>query len=91
MAGQAGIKDHVDIGDRVIVGAQAGVHRNIPSDQQVLGAPAIPVREQRRLFQLIARLPDMFRQLRELSTQVALLTAADPSGHAPDLDEPPGA
>ena len=59
-----------------IVGAQAGVHRNIPGGQHVLGSPAIPVREQRRLFQMIARLPEMHRQLRELSAQVARLTAA---------------
>ena len=61
MAGQAGIKDNTQIGDRVIVGAQAGVHRNIPDGQNVLGSPAIPVREQRRLFQMIARLPEMHR------------------------------
>ena len=82
MAGQAGIKDHVDIGDKAVVGAQAGVHRNIPEGQSVLGAPAIPLREQRRLFQMIARLPDMHRQLRELSAQIAALSALDPS--APD-------
>ena len=54
-----------------IVGAQAGVHRNIPAGQQVLGSPAIPVSEQRRIFQMIARLPEMHRQLRELAAQVA--------------------
>ncbi len=51
----------------MIVGAQAGVHRNIPDGQHVLGSPAIPVREQRRIFQMIARLPEMHRQLRELT------------------------
>ena len=76
MAGQAGIKDKTQIGDKVIVGAQAGVHRNIPSGQNVLGAPAIPVREQRRIFQMIARLPEMYRQLRELSAQIARLDPA---------------
>ena len=83
MAGQAGIKDHTEIGDKVIVGAQAGVHRNVPGGQQVLGSPAIPVREQRRIFQMIARLPDLNRQLRELAAQVAVLTAAHPNeaGH----------
>jgi UDP-3-O-[3-hydroxymyristoyl] glucosamine N-acyltransferase len=73
MAGQAGIKDNTQIGSRVIVGAQAGVHRNIPDGQNVLGSPAIPVREQRRIFQMIARLPEMHRQLRELAAQVARL------------------
>jgi UDP-3-O-[3-hydroxymyristoyl] glucosamine N-acyltransferase len=73
MAGQAGIKDNTQIGDRVVVGAQAGVHRNIPDGQNVLGSPAIPVREQRRLFQMIARLPEMHRQLRELISQLGAL------------------
>ena len=76
MAGQAGIKDKTQIGDGVIVGAQAGVHRNIPDGQHVLGSPAIPVREQRRIFQMIARLPEMHRQLRELAAQIDVLTAA---------------
>ena len=73
MAGQAGIKDHTEIGDKSMVGAQAGVHRNIPSGQNVLGSPAIPLREQRRLFQMIARLPEMHRHHRDLTTQVAKL------------------
>jgi UDP-3-O-[3-hydroxymyristoyl] glucosamine N-acyltransferase len=83
MAGQAGIKDKTQIGDGVIVGAQAGVHRNIPSGQHVLGAPAVPVREQRRLFQMIARLPEMYGQLRKLSAQVATLTGS-PADTDPD-------
>ncbi len=85
MAGQAGIKDHTEIGDKVVVGAQAGVHRSIPAGQSVLGSPAIPVREQRRLFQMIARLPEMHRQLRELAAHVAGLgPAAPPQGEAED-------
>jgi UDP-3-O-[3-hydroxymyristoyl] glucosamine N-acyltransferase len=86
MAGQAGIKDNTEIGDRVIIGAQAGVHRNIAANQQVLGSPAIPVREQRRIFQMIARLPEMYKQLRELSSQVASLSAAIPTACDPKDD-----
>jgi UDP-3-O-[3-hydroxymyristoyl] glucosamine N-acyltransferase len=89
MAGQAGIKDHTEIGDKVMVGAQAGVHRNIPAAQNVLGSPAIPVREQRRIFQMIARLPEMHRQLRELTTQMALLTAAHPQGSEAEAEDDP--
>jgi UDP-3-O-[3-hydroxymyristoyl] glucosamine N-acyltransferase len=66
MAGQAGIKDHTTIGHQAVVGAQAGVHNDIADGQQVLGSPAIPVREQRRLFAMIARLPEMQRTLRGL-------------------------
>ena len=93
MAGQAGIKDHTEIGDKVMIGAQAGVHRNVPSGQNLLGSPAIPIREQRRIFQMIARLPEMHRQLRELATQIAILTAAGPhpidGGQVAD-DDPTG-
>jgi UDP-3-O-[3-hydroxymyristoyl] glucosamine N-acyltransferase len=90
MAGQAGIKDKTEIGDRVMIGAQAGVHRNIAEGQQVLGSPAIPVREQRRIFQMIARLPEMHKQLRELSAQVTLLMAALPPGSDELEDDPTG-
>jgi len=82
MAGQAGIKDQLDIGDRVVIGAQAGVHRNVPTGEKILGTPAIPVREQRRLFQMIARLPEMYRQIRDLAAQVAKL-AGTPDGEVP--------
>jgi UDP-3-O-[3-hydroxymyristoyl] glucosamine N-acyltransferase len=92
MAGQAGIKDKTQIGDKVIVGAQAGVHRNIPSGQQVLGAPAVPVREQRRIFQMVARLPEMCRQFRQLAAQVATINkvlAIEPQAdHQPVAEEP---
>jgi UDP-3-O-[3-hydroxymyristoyl] glucosamine N-acyltransferase len=76
LAGQAGIKDNTQIGDGVIVGAQAGVHRNVPAGQNVLGSPAIPVREQRRIFQMVARLPEMHQHLRELTAHLARLSAA---------------
>jgi UDP-3-O-[3-hydroxymyristoyl] glucosamine N-acyltransferase len=90
MAGQAGIKDHTEIGDKVIIGAQAGVHKNIPSGQNVLGSPAIPVREQRRLFQMIARLPVMYKQLHDLSAALAGLSTMDHPESVPEPDDPTG-
>ncbi len=89
MAGQAGIKDHTEIGEKVMIGAQAGVHRNVPADQTVLGSPAIPVREQRRIFQMIARLPDMHRHVREMAAQLALLTASVPPASQADTEDDP--
>jgi UDP-3-O-[3-hydroxymyristoyl] glucosamine N-acyltransferase len=86
MAGQVGIKDKTEIGDRAMIGAQAGVHRHVSGGQHVLGSPAMPVKEQRRIFQMIARLPEMYRQLRELSALVALLMAAPPQ-EGPDAEE----
>ena len=70
IAGQAGIKDHVTIGHQVVVGAQAGVHNDIADGQKVLGSPAISGREQRRLFAMIAKLPEMHRTLRALAAKL---------------------
>jgi len=91
MAGQAGIKDHTEIGAKVMVGAQAGVHRNVPSGQNVLGSPAIPIREQRRIFQMIARLPEMHKQLRELITLAGHLSPNTiPKAESSTEDDPTG-
>jgi UDP-3-O-[3-hydroxymyristoyl] glucosamine N-acyltransferase len=90
IAGQAGIKDKTQIGNRVIIGAQAGVHRNISDGQNVLGSPAIPIREQRRIFQMIARLPEMHRHLRDLAAQIAAMSAEVSAGtevHPPSDDD----
>jgi UDP-3-O-[3-hydroxymyristoyl] glucosamine N-acyltransferase len=84
MGGQAGIKDHTEIGEKAIIGAQAGIHRNVPGGQQMLGSPAMPAREQRRIFQMIAKLPDFNRHIRELAAQMAILTAAHPHEEEPD-------
>jgi UDP-3-O-[3-hydroxymyristoyl] glucosamine N-acyltransferase len=68
----------------VIVGAQAGVHDNIPGGTEVLGSPAVPKRDQLRIFQMIARLPEMRRQLKEIAAQVKLLTLAQTVSAPPE-------
>ena len=45
MAGQVGVRDHVHIGDRAVLGAKAGVSNDVAADMQMLGAPALPLRE----------------------------------------------
>src|SRR5262249_54181609 len=59
VAGQVGIVDHVHIGDRTMIGAGSGVPGDVPSDQCVLGAPARPIREQKRILVTLDKLPDM--------------------------------
>ncbi|MBI3315926.1 MAG: UDP-3-O-(3-hydroxymyristoyl)glucosamine N-acyltransferase [Candidatus Omnitrophica bacterium] len=67
VAGQAGIVGHITLGDEAIVGAQSGVSKSIPAKTTVLGSPAKPIEEQRKLFALIARLPELFKELAELN------------------------
>lgn len=45
IAGQAGLTGHLNIGNRARIGAQAGVQSDIPPGQDVLGSPAMPVKD----------------------------------------------
>lgn len=75
MAGQAGVVGHVTIGENAIVGAQAGVINDIEPNVTVLGAPAIPIREKKRQFAAMAKLPEMRRELQKLQKEVRELRA----------------
>ena len=55
-AGQAGIAGHVKIGHKARVGAQAGVITDIAPGADVVGSPAIPVREKFRQIAVMKRL-----------------------------------
>ena len=76
MAGQVGVRDHVHIGDGATLGAMCGVSNDIPAGESVLGAPAIPIRQQKLRFGAVAKLPEMRKQLKQLAQTVANLEAA---------------
>ena len=63
LAGQVGVTGHIKIGDNVIVGATAGVTKSVPENTIVLGSPAKPIAEQKRIVALISRLPELFKDL----------------------------
>jgi UDP-3-O-[3-hydroxymyristoyl] glucosamine N-acyltransferase len=71
--------DHVEIGDDVIVGAQAGVSKDIPARSVVLGSPAVPHQEFKRQLAAFARLPEMRRLVQTLETRIAALEAQLPA------------
>lgn len=72
-AGQVGIADHVHLGDGAIVGAKAGVHRDLPGGQTYLGSPASPVAETTRQLMALRRLPELRDTVKQLEKTVALL------------------
>ncbi len=72
LAGQAGIADHVTIAEGTVVGAQSGVPSDIGPGVW-LGSPAILAKDARRVFPVLARLPELLRRLRELEEKVATL------------------
>ncbi len=72
LAGQVGVSDHAEIESNTVVGAMSGVMGRLTSGIY-LGAPARPHREYLRLQGLFARLPELFRDLRDLKEEVKRL------------------
>jgi UDP-3-O-[3-hydroxymyristoyl] glucosamine N-acyltransferase len=72
MAGQVGIADHVQIGERAIIGAKSGVPQDIPAGETVLGAPARPARQQKRILLTLDKLPDMRRDLERIKQHLGM-------------------
>jgi UDP-3-O-[3-hydroxymyristoyl] glucosamine N-acyltransferase len=70
MAGQVGVRDHVHIGHRAVLGAMAGVSNDVPEDACMIGIPATPEREQKVKQAALSKLPEMRRQLKQLHRTV---------------------
>jgi UDP-3-O-[3-hydroxymyristoyl] glucosamine N-acyltransferase len=75
LAGQVGIAGHLIIGDNSIIMAQAGVTKDVPPNSFMLGAPAVPHTEFKRMNAAIHRLPDTVAKLHELEKQIAEMQA----------------
>jgi UDP-3-O-[3-hydroxymyristoyl] glucosamine N-acyltransferase len=72
LAGQVGIVDHVHIGDHVVIGGQAGVTKDVPAGQRILGSPATPEREQKRILMSLERLPDIRRDVQRIKQHLGM-------------------
>lgn len=71
--GQAGVVGHINIGDQVRVGAQAGVTNDLSSNLEVLGSPARPRAEARRVVMAAQKLPELRSQVKMLQREVKQL------------------
>ncbi len=72
LAGQVGIADHCRIGDRAIIGARAAVHKDVLPGQRMLGAPATPDREQKRILMTLEKLPELRKDVRRIKLKLGL-------------------
>ena len=76
MAGQCGVRDHVHLGDRAILGARSGVSNDVPAKMTVLGEPAIELRERKLQLATISKLPEMRKAIKSLDERVAAVERA---------------
>jgi len=70
LAGQVGLTGHIEVGDGTRVGAQSGVHRNLPPSGEFLGSPAREKSKAARIEAALARLPELLRRVRKLEKLV---------------------
>lgn len=73
LAGQAGVAQHVAIGNRVTIGGQSGISKSVPDGQTVSGTPGMPHRLWLKISNIIPKLPDMKKTLRELERRIEKL------------------
>jgi UDP-3-O-[3-hydroxymyristoyl] glucosamine N-acyltransferase len=73
LAGQVGVADHVTVGDGAMAGAQSGIHADVPAGEKVLGTPARPLTQAKRVFLAESRLPELLRVVRGLERRLARL------------------
>jgi len=72
VAGQVGIVDHVHIGEQSLIGAKAGVTKDVLPRQRMLGAPATPEREQKRILMTLEHLPEMRKDMQRIKQQLGI-------------------
>jgi UDP-3-O-[3-hydroxymyristoyl] glucosamine N-acyltransferase len=67
IGGQAGIKDHVEVGSGVILATRVGIYRNVPDGSVMAGSvPAMPHKVFLRAQSLFKRLPEILDRIRKL-------------------------
>ncbi len=75
VAAQCGIAGHLTVGDKAVMAARTGVMSSLEGGQIYWGAPAAPFSEARRQFAAIRKLPEAFKELRELKKKAEEIQA----------------
>ncbi|MBN8577691.1 MAG: UDP-3-O-(3-hydroxymyristoyl)glucosamine N-acyltransferase [Cytophagales bacterium] len=78
IAGQVGIAGHLILANRTQIGAQAGISKSVKEEgQQLLGYPAIDIKDYFRSYAVFKRLPELNDRLRELEKKLGTLAATE--------------
>ena len=70
LGGQAGVRDHVRIGDGARVAAMSGVSKDVASRQAVRGIPAVDNRDFLRQQAALRKLSQLVTEVKALRTRV---------------------
>jgi len=70
LAGQAGLVGHITVGDGAIVTAKTGVYKDIPPGEVMSGYPMIPHKKWLRAMPVVARLPEIRKEIDALKKKI---------------------
>ncbi len=73
MGGQVGISDHIEISDNVVIAAKSGVMRDVPANSTVAGIPHMNIWQWRKIWVLLPRLADIFKEIKDLALRLEQL------------------
>lgn len=77
IGGQVGMAGHLVIANRTQIGAQAGISKSTKEGQQLMGSPAIDLKDYFKAYAVFKRLPELNERLRELEKKIAGTIAAE--------------
>ncbi len=70
IGGQVGITGHIQIGDNSIIAAQSGVTKNVDPQSILMGLPAIPITENKRINISVRKLPTTVKRISILEKEL---------------------
>lgn len=77
LGGQVGLADNIELGSGVMVAAKSGVINDIEAGRKVAWAPAIDRREAYRIINLVMKLPEIAKQVKQLGKRMDSLETAE--------------
>jgi UDP-3-O-[3-hydroxymyristoyl] glucosamine N-acyltransferase len=77
LAGQVGIAGHCSVGDGAILTAQSAVSHDVPPGKMISGSPGFDNRIWLRAVTLFERLPELFKRLQRVESQLKSAQAQD--------------
>jgi UDP-3-O-[3-hydroxymyristoyl] glucosamine N-acyltransferase len=80
LGGQVGIAGHLTIGDQVVAAGQAGITNDVPDKSVLIGSPAMPIGQGRRVHVLFRNLPELVDRVRKLENALAERTKKQENG-----------
>ncbi len=76
LAGQSGLAGHLEVGDGAIVGAQAGVMKDVDPKDFVIGSPAMPHLQFKKMVANTILLPKLKDKVKQLEEKLDALSSA---------------